>query len=200
MVYFEETVCYAVQRVISLVQGFQLSTQFSINYLRDSVGGFTCTLWVSTFPCHNTAKNFVDLISLGNLPSRRKIKLKFGFVSCFAGNWSKIARAVGNRTDNQCWRRWIVLCKDDVSFMLLLYITEIRRRNTRTMTSCITLQAIVNEGMRSHLMAYRMKVIPHAVMRRPCEQIQFAGITSDLFCQCNFVLLAILIDYRQFKI
>ena len=27
----------------------------------------------------------------------------------FAGNWSKIARAMGNRTDNQCWRRWIVI-------------------------------------------------------------------------------------------
>ena len=35
--------------------------------------------------------------------------------SSLAGNWSKIARAIGNRTDNQCWRRWIVLRKDDVS-------------------------------------------------------------------------------------
>lgn len=38
----------------------------------------------------------------------------------FAGNWSKIARAMGNRTDNQCWRRWIVICKDDVSYFLSL--------------------------------------------------------------------------------
>lgn len=38
----------------------------------------------------------------------------------FVGNWSKIARALGNRTDNQCWRRWIVLRKDDVSFLLFV--------------------------------------------------------------------------------
>lgn len=37
----------------------------------------------------------------------------------FTGNWSKIARALGDRTDNQCWRRWIVLRKDDVSFVSL---------------------------------------------------------------------------------
>ena len=85
------------------------------------------------------SQKFVDLVSLNDLPNGRKLKFWFCFLY-FAGNWSKIARAVGNRTDNQCWRRWIVLCKDDVSFILFFYITEIRRRNTRTMTSCVTPQ------------------------------------------------------------
>ena len=30
------------------------------------------------------------------------------------GNWAKIARELGNRTDNQCWRRWMVLRKEKV--------------------------------------------------------------------------------------
>ncbi|XP_068710589.1 myb-like protein X isoform X2 [Montipora foliosa] len=49
------------------------------------------------------------------------------------GNWSKIARALGNRTDNQCWRRWIVLCKDD-----FLYYRQNTLRKKREMVANFT--------------------------------------------------------------
>ncbi|KAM7449052.1 Myblike DNAbinding domain-containing protein [Porites harrisoni] len=49
------------------------------------------------------------------------------------GNWSKIARAIGNRTDNQCWRRWIVLRKDD-----FLYYRQNTLRKKRELVANFT--------------------------------------------------------------
>ncbi|KAL9985551.1 hypothetical protein ACROYT_G007972 [Oculina patagonica] len=49
------------------------------------------------------------------------------------GNWSKIARALGDRTDNQCWRRWIVLRKDD-----FLYYRQNTLRKKRELVANFT--------------------------------------------------------------